>query len=199
LSAFDRSEVVSQGHVDGVTKRQPENLIAGWATRHASGDRNVLRFRACAANEKREYCHRSRKEKSGKPVENRAFAFGRQLLKNVFDVNTSGNAFSSKAYGECCYHSRKEESAKPVEDRAFAFGGQVLKNVFGVDRAGEALRSLPHHGAQEPLAAFVDERDFVQVDDAGSLVISAVFLFPAGPEFAKPGSSKPSLENPSLF
>jgi hypothetical protein len=61
------------------------------------------------------------------------------------------------------------------------------------------LRSFPHQYAQEPLAAFVDERDFVQVDDAGSLVISAVFLFPAGPEFAKPGSSKPSLENPSLF
>jgi hypothetical protein len=83
------------------------------------------------------------------------------LLKAAFDVNTSGNAFRSKAYGECCYHSRKEEFAKPVEDRAFAFGGQVLKNAFDVDPAGDALRSFPNHGAQKPLAALVDERDSI--------------------------------------
>src|SRR5690349_4329378 len=56
LSAFDRSEVVSQGHVDGVPESQPEILIAGWATRYASGDHGVLRFGGYGANEDGGYC-----------------------------------------------------------------------------------------------------------------------------------------------
>jgi hypothetical protein len=110
------------------------------------------------------------------------------LLKTVFDVDTSGNDLRSKADGECCYHSRKEKSGKPSEDRAFAFGGQLLKNMFDEDTSGDALGPFPHQEQQEPLAAFVDERDFVQVNDAGSVSISAMVPFPAGSQHADPGS-----------
>jgi hypothetical protein len=96
----------------------------------------------------------------------------------MFDVDTTGNVLRSDVDGEYCHDSRREKSGKPVEDRAFAFGGQVLKNVFDVDPAGDELRPFLHHGSQKPLAALVDELDFVQVDDAGSLFISAMILFP---------------------
>jgi len=71
--------------------------------------------------------------------------------------------------------------------------------MFDVDPASDELRPFLHHGSQNPLAALVDERDFVQVDDAGSLLISVVILFPAGPEFANPWSSKPAMQSPSFF
>jgi len=79
------------------------------------------------------------------------------------------------------------------------FGGYLLENELRVHPAGRELRPVSGQHAQESFTALVDKRDFVQVHDAGSPVISAVFLFPAGPEFTKPGSSKPSLENPSLL
>jgi hypothetical protein len=57
-------------------------------------------------------------------------------------------------------HSPKK-TAKPVECPGVCFGGQFVKNVFDVDTTRNALRSFPHEDAQEPLTAFVDERDFM--------------------------------------
>jgi hypothetical protein len=115
------------------------------------------------------------------------------LRKAVFDVDTSGKALRSKAEDDCCYHGRKEKSGKPVEDRAFAFGSQVLKNVFDVDPAGDALRSFPHHGAQKSVAALVDERDFVQVHDASTLLSCPMIPLPACPQFSNPRLSEAAL------
>jgi hypothetical protein len=95
-------------------------------------------------------------------------------------------------------HSPKK-TAKPVECPGVCFGGQFVKNVFDVDTTRNALRSFPHEDAQEPLTAFVDERDFIEVDDACSLLMPSVFLFPIGPQFADPRSSKPTMQNPSFF
>ena len=41
LSGLNRSEVVSQDHVDGIPESQPDDLVAGRATRHAARDRVV--------------------------------------------------------------------------------------------------------------------------------------------------------------
>src|SRR5580700_1859639 len=111
----------------------------------------------------------------------------------MFDVDTSGNAFRSKADGECCYQSRKETSGKPVEERAFAFARQFLKNMFDADPAADALRSFPHHGAQKPLAAPVNERDFLQVHDASALLSCPMIPLPARPQFSNPGLSEAAL------
>jgi hypothetical protein len=74
----------------------------------------------------------------------------------------------------------------------------LLENVLRVDSAGRELRPASSQHAQESFTALVDERDFVQVDDASALHISAVVLPPAHSELTYPGVRKPAMKNPSL-
>lgn len=57
--------------------------------------------------------------------------------------------------------------------------GYLLDDVLRVHPAGRELRSTPGQHAQQSFAAFVDERDFVQVYDANACHIFAVVLLPA--------------------
>jgi hypothetical protein len=50
----------------------------------------------------------------------------------------------------------------------FLFPVQVLENVLDVNTASDEFSALLHHGPQAPLAAVIDEGDFVQIDDASA-------------------------------
>ena len=77
--------------------------------------------------------------------------------------------------------------------------GYLLDNVLRVDSVGRELRLASRQHAQESFAALVDERDFVQVHDAGAFHIAAVVLLPARSELTYPRIGKPAMKNPSLF
>lgn len=135
MESVDVEEAESVETVAATTKRRP------------SGHCRVLRFGCGAASKDGKCCHYSGKQKSGKSIEERAFVFGGYLLKNIFDVDTTGNALSSNVDCEYGYYSGKEESGEPAKKRVLAFGCQFLKNMFGVVTGSDALRSFAH---QEP-------------------------------------------------
>src|SRR6266436_9364011 len=78
-------------------------------------------------------------------------------------------------------------------------GGYLLENVLRVHPAALELRSSSGQYAQQSFTALVDERDFVQIHDAGPSRISAVVLLPARSELMYPGVRKPAMKNPSFF
>src|ERR1700758_2610769 len=75
----------------------------------------------------------------------------------------------------------------------------LLENVSRVDSVGRELRPASGQHAQESFTALVDERDFVQVNDASAFHISAVVLPPARSELVYPRVGKPPMKTPSLF
>lgn len=93
MESVDVEEAESVETVEATTKRRPSSHC------------RVLRFGCGAASEDGKCCHCSGKEKSGKPLEERAFVFGGYLLKNIFDVDTTGNALSSNVDCEYGYYT----------------------------------------------------------------------------------------------
>jgi hypothetical protein len=80
-----------------------------------------------------------------------------------------------------------------IRPTAFLWDVQVLNDLFGVDPVGRELHSISGQPAQEALAAFVDKRDFIQVDGARSLSLFLVVSLPACPQFSNPGPNETAL------
>jgi len=71
--------------------------------------------------------------------------------------------------------------------------------MLGVDPAGDEFRSSSCQHAQKPRSILVDERDFIEVNDASASRVRAVVFLPARPELLNPRVDKPAMQNPSLF
>jgi hypothetical protein len=58
--------------------------------------------------------------------------------------------------------------------------------MLDVDTGRDELSTLLRHRSQEPLALFIDGRDFIEIDNALQRVGGSTGLFPASPQFANP-------------
>src|SRR5258708_29506164 len=73
----------------------------------------------------------------------------------------------------------------------------LFKHMFYVQPPGNQLRAFLAHGPQQSFPAFVDERDVIEVDNAGALVVAPVRFLPGCSQFADPRPDQASLHDPS--
>src|SRR5258708_18586833 len=72
----------------------------------------------------------------------------------------------------------------------------LFKHMFYVQPPGNKLRAFLAHGPQQSFPAFVDERDVIEVDNAGSLVLALVRPLPGYSQLANPRPHQPPLHTP---
>jgi hypothetical protein len=109
----------------------------------------------------------------------------------------SYSAFASGAQGRC--ERKHDEATVRIRTAAFPSDVQVLNNVLVVGTPGSELRPAASEHAQKPLTTLVDERHFVEVNDAGASRIRAVVLLPVCPELPYPRVGESAMQNPCLF
>src|SRR5258707_5397240 len=73
----------------------------------------------------------------------------------------------------------------------------LFKHMFYVEPPGNKLRAFLAHGPQQSFPAFVDERDVVEVDNAGSPVLAPARPLPGCSQLVDPRPDQASLHDPS--
>ena len=73
----------------------------------------------------------------------------------------------------------------------------LFQYMLDVQTRRNELGSFLAHGSQQSFPAFVDERDVIQVDNAGSLVLNPVRTLPGGSQLADPRPNQTTLQDPS--
>src|SRR6266576_1322755 len=141
-----------------------------------------------------------------KPV---AAAHWRGLLRTLLVVGVSSNAFRKTSF--CVFGDRG--IGRAVFGAGF-FGArskrcmgwvvirpppllQLFNHMLDVHTAGYKLRAFLGYRPQESFPAFVDERDVIEVDNAGSLVMAPVRPLPGSSQFPDPRPHQASLHDPS--
>src|SRR6267378_3714317 len=141
-----------------------------------------------------------------KPV---AAAHSRGLLRAVLVVAVSSNALRKTSF--CVVGDRRTGRAVFV---AGSFGArskrcmgwvvisppllfQLFNHMLDVHTGGYKLRAFLGYSPQQSFPAFVDERDVIEVDNAGSLVMAPVRPLPGCSQFADPRPDQASLHDPS--
>src|ERR1700723_515049 len=76
---------------------------------------------------------------------------------------------------------------------------ETVQNMLDIHIAGDKLRALAAHAPQHSFTALVDERDFIEVHDALSLLRHAARPVPVRLQFLNPWSDKATLQCPPLF
>src|SRR6267142_2780266 len=140
-----------------------------------------------------------------KPV---ATAHWRGLLRTVFVVPVSSTAFrkiSFRVVGDrrtgCAGFPARPFRAGSKRCIGWVVIGppllQLFKHMLDVHAPGYKLCAFLGHGPQQSFPAFVDERDVVEVDDAGSLVLAPMRPLPGCSQLADPRPNQAPLHGPS--
>src|ERR1700722_3476787 len=74
---------------------------------------------------------------------------------------------------------------------------QLFNHMLDVHTTGYKLRAFLGYSPQQSYRAFVDERDVIEVDNAGTLVMAPVRPLPACSQFADPRPDQASLHDPA--
>src|SRR6266478_6695491 len=132
----------------------------------------------------------------------------RGLLRSVFVVAVSSSTFRKTSF---CVVGERRTGCAGFPLRLFTAGSkrfigwvvigppllQLLKHMLEVQTPGNKLRAFLGHSPQQSFPAFVDERDVIEVDNAGSLVLASVRPLPGCSQLANPRSDQASLHDPS--
>src|SRR5216684_5825425 len=131
----------------------------------------------------------------------------RGLLRRVVVVPVASNAFRKTSFGLVgdTRTGRAGFPAKPFRAGSNRCIGwvvivlpllQLQKHMLDVKPPGYKLRAFLGHSPQQPFPAFVDERDVIEVDNAGSLVRALVRPLPGCSQLADPRPDQASLHDP---